>query len=449
MIMLTPRRVLANVVASLLLSIIFLTLPAVMAARAAVAIQEVRSAGGITAWLVEDYTVPIVAIRFAFPGGSTQDPPGKEGLANLMSGLLDEGAGELDSDAFQQRLDDAGAELRFNAGRDHFYGSMRVLVEQRAEAFGLLGLALTQPRFDQGPVDRIRSQVVAGIVAGARDPDRAAQIAWSQAVYGDHPYGRRNEGTEATLASITLDDLRAQHRRLFARSQLRIAVVGAIDAETLKGELDRVFGALPAEPELAQVAKVDLKLGQEIDVAYDLPQTSLRLAFPGIERKDPQFFAAYLMNEVLGGGTFSSRLFEEVREKRGLAYSVGSSLINNEYSAGLVISTATRSDRAAETLDVIRREVARMAAEGPTEAELDAAKKYVVGAYAINNLNSSAAIAATLVELQLDDLGIDYIQKRAAQIDAVTPEQARAAAKRLLSAEPAIMVVGPAAQGGG
>jgi zinc protease len=449
MIMLTPRRVLANVVASLLLSIIFLTLPAVMAARAAVAIQEVRSAGGITAWLVEDYTVPIVAIRFAFPGGSTQDPPGKEGLANLMSGLLDEGAGELDSDAFQQRLDDAGAELRFNAGRDHFYGSMRVLVEQRAEAFGLLGLALTQPRFDQGPVDRIRSQVVAGIVAGARDPDRAAQIAWSQAVYGDHPYGRRNEGTEATLASITLDDLRAQHRRLFARSQLRIAVVGAIDAETLKGELDRVFGALPAEPELAQVAKVDLKLGQEIDVAYDLPQTSLRLAFPGIERKDPQFFAAYLMNEVLGGGTFSSRLFEEVREKRGLAYSIGSSLINNEYSAGLVISTATRSDRAAETLDVIRREVARMAAEGPTEAELDAAKKYVVGAYAINNLNSSAAIAATLVELQLDDLGIDYIQKRAAQIDAVTPEQARAAAKRLLSAEPAIMVVGPAAQGGG
>ncbi len=449
MIMLTPRRVLANVVASLLLSIIFLTLPAVMAARAAVAIQEVRSAGGITAWLVEDYTVPIVAIRFAFPGGSTQDPPGKEGLANLMSGLLDEGAGELDSDAFQQRLDDAGAELRFNAGRDHFYGSMRVLVEQRAEAFGLLGLALTQPRFDQGPVDRIRSQVVAGIVAGARDPDRAAQIAWSQAVYGDHPYGRRNEGTEATLASITLDDLRAQHRRLFARSQLRIAVVGAIDAETLKGELDRVFGALPAEPELAQVAKVDLKLGQEIDVAYDLPQTSLRLAFPGIERKDPQFFAAYLMNEVLGGGTFSSRLFEEVREKRGLAYSVGSSLINNEYSAGLVISTATRSDRAAETLDVIRREVARMAAEGPTEAELDAAKKYVVGAYAINNLNSSAAIAATLVELQLDDLGIDYIQKRAAQIDAVTPEQARAAAKRLLSPEPAIMVVGPAAQGGG
>lgn len=449
MIHVTPRRVLANVIASLLLSIVFLTLPAVVAARAAVAIQEVRSASGITAWLVEDYTVPIVSIRFAFPGGSTQDPAGKEGLANLMSGLFDEGAGELDSDAFQERLDDVGAEMRFSAGRDRFYGSMRVLADQRAEAFGLLTLAITQPRFDQGPVERIRSQIVAGIVAGARDPDRAAQVAWSQAIYGDHPYARRNEGTEATLASITRDDLNAQHRRLFARSKLRIGVVGAIDAETLKAELDRIFGDLPAEPELSPVTRADLKLGQEIGVNYDLPQTSLRLAYPGIERKDPQFFAAYLMNEVLGGGTFSSRLFEEVREKRGLAYSVGSSLINNEYSAGLVISTATRSDRAAETLEVIRREVARMAAEGPTEAELAAAKKYVVGAYAINNLNSSAAIAATLVELQLDELGIDYIERRAALINGVTMDDARAAAKKLLSAEPAVMVVGPAAPGGG
>jgi zinc protease len=446
---LNPGRVLANVAASLLLSIVFLTLPAVMAARAAVAIKEVRSPGGITAWLVEDYTVPIVAIRFAFPGGSTQDPAGKEGLANLMSGLFDEGAGDLDSDAFQLKLDDAGAEMRFSAGRDNFYGSMRVLADQRAEAFGLLKLAVTKPRFDQAPVDRIRSQIVAGIVAGARDPENAAQVAWSQAIYGDHPYARRNEGTEATLDTITAGDLRAQHARLFARSKLRIGVVGAIDAAMLAAELDRVFGDLPAEPQLSPVAKAAPKLAQEIGVPYDLPQTSLRLAYPGIDRKDPQFFAAYLMNEVLGGGTFSSRLFEEVRERRGLAYSVGSSLINNEYSEGLVISTATRSDRAAETLEIIRREVARMAADGPTEAELEAAKKYVVGAYAINNLNSSSAIAATLVELQLDELGIDYIDRRAALINGVTLDQAHAAAKRLLSAEPAIMVVGPSAPGGG
>lgn len=444
-----PRRFVANIVGSLLLSVIFLTLPAVMAARAAVAIQEVRSPGGITAWLVEDYTVPLVAIRFAFPGGSTQDPAGKEGLANLMSGLFDEGAGDLDSDAFQLKLDEAGAEMRFSAGRDNFYGAMRVLADQRAEAFDLLRLAVTQPRFDQAPVDRIRSQIVSGIVASARDPEKAAQIAWSQGLYGDHPYAWRTEGTEASLATITIEDLKNQHKRLFARSGLKIGVVGAIDAQTLAAELDRIFGDLPAEPELTPVGRAAMKLGQEIGVAYDLPQTSLRLAYPGIDRKDPQFFAAYLMNEVLGGGTFSSRLFKEVREKRGLAYGVGSSLVNNDYSEGLVISTATRSDRAAETLEVIRREVARMAEEGPTEAELEAVKKYVTGGYAINNLNSSAAIASTLVELQLDDLGIDYIDRRAALINAVTIDDARAAAKRLLSADPAIMLVGPSAAGGG
>lgn len=439
-----PQHLLVSSIATLFLAIVFLTLPAVIAARAAVTIQEVKSPGGITAWLVEDYTVPVISIRFAFEGGRTQEPKGKEGLANLMSGLFDEGAGDLDSEAFQVRLDDAGAEMRFNAGRDGFYGSMRMLADQRDEAFDLLRLAVTKPRFDGEPVDRIRAQIVSGILGNAKDPETAAQIAWSEAVYGEHPYSRREEGSEASLASITQDDLKTFHRKLFARGNLKIGVVGAIDAETLGRELDRVFGELPEKPDLVPVDKATPKLGQEIDVTYDLPQTMLRLAYPGIERKDPQFFAAYLVNHILGGGTFTSRLFEEIREKRGLAYDIGSALVNNDYSNGLAISTATRSDRAGETLDLIRKEVRRMAEEGPTQAELDAAKKYVIGAYAINNLDSSMAIAGTLVELQLDDLGIDYIQRRAGLIDAVTLDDAKAAAKRLLSADPAIMVVGPA-----
>lgn len=427
----------------LLLSIVFLTLPVIVAARAAVTIQEVKSPGGVTAWLVEDYTVPIITIRFAFEGGSTQDPKGKEGLANLMSGLLDEGAADLDSETFQTKLDDAGAELRFSAGRDAFYGSMRMLADQKDEAFGLLKLAIDKPRFDQEPVDRIRSQIVSGIRGKSRDPQTAAQIAWSEALYGDHPYSRRDEGTEQTLAGITPGDLKQFHAHQFARGNLKVGVVGAIDAETLKGELDRLFGGLAEKPELAPVARVAPKLDQKIDVPYDLPQTTLQLAFPGIERKDPQFFAAYLMNHILGGGTFTSRLFTEVREKRGLAYGIASMLVNSEHSSSLVISTATRSDRAAETLEIIKNEVRRMADEGPTQAELDAAKKYVVGAYAINNLDSSSAIASTLVELQIDNLGIDYIQRRAGLIEAVTLAEVKAAAKRLLTAEPAVMVVGP------
>lgn len=443
-----PQRIAATA-ATLLLAIVFLTLPAIIAARAAVTIQKVTSPGGITAWLVEDYTVPIISIRLAFEGGSTQDPKGKEGLANLMSGLFDEGAGDLDSDTFQTRLDDAGAEMRFDVGRDAFYGSMRMLAEQKDQAFDLLRMAIEEPRFDQAPIDRIRSQIVAGIIADARDPETAAQIAWSEAIYGDHPYARRDDGTAKSLASVQRADLVALHRKLFARANLKVGVVGAIDAETLARELDKLFGKLPEEPNLVPVAQTALKLDQRIDVPYDLPQTTLQLAYPGIERTDPQFFAAYLMNYVLGGGTFSSRLFEEVREKRGLAYGIGSALVNYEYSTGLVISTATRSDRAAETLALIKEEVQRMAADGPTAEELAAAKKYVLGAYAINNLNSSRAIASTLVELQIDKLGIDYMERRKGLIEAVTLDETKAAAKRLLSAKPAVMVLGPVLAGGG
>ena len=428
---------------AMLLAAMFACLLAVRPALAEVAIQEVKSATGVKAWLVEDYTIPIVTIRFSFDGGSTQDPAGKEGMAELMTGLFDEGAGRLDSDAFQEKLDDAGAEMRFGAGRDTIYGSMRMLADHRDEALGLLRLAIQEPRFDQAPIDRIRAQMVSGIVAGERDPDTKAQMRWSEALYGDHPYSRPDEGTQASLTAITADDLRAFHKALFARGNLHVAVVGAIDAATVASKLDELFGALPEQPALLPVNHADWKLDQRVAVDYALPQTSLQLAYPGVPRDAPEFFAAYLMNYILGGGAFSSRLFEEVREKRGLAYSVSSTLVNHKYADGLLISTGTRSDRAAETLAVVRDVVKRMAEEGPTEAELVAAKRYIIGSYALNNLDSSGSIANALISLQLDDLGIDYLQRREGLINAVTLDQVKAAARKLLSAEPAVMVVGP------
>ncbi|MBX3596055.1 MAG: insulinase family protein [Rhizobiaceae bacterium] len=410
-------------------------------------IQEVVSPKGVRAWLVEDYTVPLVAMRFAFEGGSTQDPDGKEGLANLMTAMFDEGAGELDSEAFQIKLDDAGAEMGFSADRDRFGGGMRFLADQREEAIGLLALAVNQPRFDQKPLDRMRSQIVSGILARSRDPEYAAGIKWGQALYPDHPYSRLTQGTPETLATITGNDLRALHRRIFAREKLYVGVVGAIDAETLKKNLDRVFGDLPEKPQLRAVPDVAPKLGQTLSVNYDLPQTLIQMGYPGVSRSDPEFFPAYLMNHILGGGTFTSQLFREVREKRGLAYSVDSSLSSSQHTNMLAVSTATRSDRASETLALMRQVIAKVAEEGVSEEELAAAKKYVTGAYAINNLNSSAAIARTLVELQAEKLGIDYMQKRTGLIESVTREQVNAVAKKLLSADPAIMTIGPEKQG--
>lgn len=443
------RNRIAPYMAALAVALSVLVLLVSLPAQAAVKIQEVRSESGISAWLVEDYSVPIIALRFALEGGESQDPKGKEGLVNLMTGLFDEGAGDLDSDAFQLRLDDAGAEMSFRASRDNIYGSMRMLADQKDEALELMRLAITAPRFDQAPIDRIRSQIVSGIRSQARDPEVEASRRWLAALYGDHPYSRPDEGTEETLKTITADDLRALHKGLFARGTLKIAVVGAIDAETLKRELDKLFGGLPEKPALTPIPHVAPKLAQEITYEYALPQTGLRLAFPGIARNDPDFFPAVLMNHILGGGTFTSRLFREVREKRGLTYGIDSSLTNYEHSNALVIGTSTRAGKGGETLGIIRDVVKTMAADGPTEAELAAAKKYLIGAYAINNLDSSGAIASTLVELQIDKLGADYFERRADYINAVTLEQAKAVARKLLDTEPAVLTVGPAEAGQG
>ncbi|WP_394890200.1 M16 family metallopeptidase [Mesorhizobium sp. AaZ16] len=405
-------------------------------------IQELKSENGVNAWLVEDHAVPIIAIQFVFDGGTTQDPAAKEGLANLMTALFDEGAGDLDSDAFQVKLDDAGAEMSLHAQRNGIYGSMRMLSEQQNAAFDLLRLAVNRPRFDQAPIDRTRAQMLSGIIANERDPEAIAERKWLRAIYGTHPYSRPEEGTQESLAAITSADLSAFHKATFGRDGLRVSVVGDIDAKTVSKKLDQLFGDLPQKQTLAPVADVDPKLGQQVEVDYDLPQTSLQLAFPGVKRHAPDFYAAMVMNEILGGAPSTSRLWEEVREKRGLTYGVRSTLVDYEHSNALVVTTATRSDRAAETLSLVRKVVKQMAQDGPTEAELEAGKKYLIGAYAIRKLGSSSSIAATLVKWQLDKVGIDYIQRRAALIDQVTLDQVKAAAKKLLSPEPAIMVVG-------
>lgn len=408
----------------------------------AIEIQEVVSPKGIRAWLVEDDSVPIVSLRFSFKGGSAQDPSGKEGLANLMTGLFDEGAGDLKSDAFQERLDNLGAEMGFSASQDSVSGGVRMLAENRDAVSSLVALAVNKPRFDQDAMDRIRQQVVAGIEAAQNDPSTIASRKFSNVLYGDHPYARDGEGTVKSLQSLTRDDLVDFHAKNFARDNLKIGVVGSINAEELGALLDKIFGDLPEKAELTPVADAKLALGTTTSLNFDVPQTAISFVYPAVRRSDPEFFAAYLMNYILGGG-FSSRLYAEVREKRGLAYSVSSNLALRDHASALMISTATRPEKAQDSLKVIREQVAAMAANGPTEAELAAAKSYVKGSFAVNNLVSSGEIAETLVGLQEEGLPRDYIDRRAELIDAVTLDQAKAIAHKLLGAEPAILIFGP------
>jgi zinc protease len=421
---------------------LFALAPVLAAPAGATTIERVVSPGGIVAWLVHEPAVPMIAVDVAFEGGATQDPPGKSGTASFVASMLDEGAGDLDSKAFSDRLERKAIELSFSAERDSVRGALRTLTENRDEAFDLFRLALTAPRFDASDVEINRAQLLSILRRQTTSPGDIASQRWWQTAFEGHPYGRPVNGTPETLAGITVDDMKTYTHKVLARQNMKVAVVGDIDAETLKPILDRVFGALPEKPELTPVeAAVPQGLGRRIDINLDVPQTVVDFGGPGIARKDPDFMAAYVMNHILGGGSSDSRLYQEVREKRGLVYGISDSLIWLEHSAVLIGGTATRADRANETIDLVQKEIRSFAETGPTEAELTESKNYLNSSFALN-LDTSTKIAALLVQLQLDGLDTDYFQKRPQMIAAVTLDDAKRVAKRLLSSGLLVTVVG-------
>jgi zinc protease len=412
------------------------------ASAGATTIERVVSPGGVEAWLVHERAVPLIAVEFAFAGGAVQDPPGKAGTAALTASLLDAGAGDLDSTAFTDRLERKAIQMNFSAQRDTIHGTLRTLTENRDDAFELLRLAVTVPRFDAKDVEISRAQILSLLRRETTSPTDIASQRWWETAFEGHPYGRPVNGTSETVSSISIADLKSYAQRVLARQNLKIAVVGDIDAETLKVLLDRTFGALPEKPELYSIANVAPRgLGRRIEVSLDVPQTVVDFGGPGIARQDPDFMAAYLINHILGGGSTDSRLYQEVREKRGLAYSVSDSLVWLDHAAVMLGGTATRADRAGETVDLIEKEIRHFAEDGPTAGELVEAKRYLNSAFVLN-LDSSTKIAALLVQLELDGFGTDYFSRRTAMIEAVTLDDARRVAKRLLDKGLLVTVVG-------
>jgi zinc protease len=394
-------------------------------------VQKVRSPGGIEAWLVEDYAVPLVALDFAMPGGAAQDPAGKAGVATLLSVLLDEGAGPYDSSAFHQAIDDLAVHLSFGADRDHFTGHLLTLTRNRDEAFELLRLALCDARLDAEPIERVRGQLIASLRRELNDPDSMAARALRRLSFPGHAYGRPVRGEINSLGMIHRDDLVAMRSKGFARDHLVIAVVGAINAATLGPHLDAIFGALPEKGAIEAVPPVTMAgVGSTHIETLDIPQSTLRFARPGLARKDPDFVAATVVNHILGGGAFTARLFREVREKRGLAYSVYSQLQSFDRAALVIGGTSTKNERAAESLDVIRHEIRDLADNGPTADELEKAKKFLIGSYALS-FDTSTKIASQLVHLQSEGYDVTWLDERNRRVAAVTMEDAKRAAKRL------------------
>jgi zinc protease len=405
--------------------------PVPVVSRAA-RVQHVVSPGGVRAWLVEDYAVPLVAVEFSFAGGAAQDPSGKAGAGALLAGLLDEGAGELDAEAFHRALDDHAIRLSFNVERDEFSGHLQTLSRHVDKAFELLALAVNAPRFDEAPLERVRSQINAMLKRESKDPDAMAAQAWRRAAWAGHPYARSPRGELGEVDAVTRDDLVDLRRQILARDTLKVAVVGAIDAARLAVHLDNVFAGLPAKADLTPVPEIEIGgLGRRIVVDFDVPQANIRFGRPGIARADKDYIAAMVVNHILGGGSFTSRLFQEVREKRGLTYSVYSSLTTAEASPSLIGSTSTKNERAGESLAVIEAEFARLAAEGPTADELEKAQKFLTGSYALR-FDTSTKIAGHLLHLQREGFDAGYLDRRNAEVEAVTLEDAKRVAKRLI-----------------
>ena len=404
------------------------------AARASRAsrVQVVRSPGGVEAWLVEDYAVPLLAVHFGWKGGAAQDPASKPGTATLLAGLLDEGAGDLDSHAFQQALDDHAIELSFSADRDALQGRLKTLSRHAGKAFELTALAVQAARLDIEAVERVRGQIAASLRFETNDPEHAAAKLFRTHSYPGHPYGQPVKGDLDLIATISRDDLMAMRARLLARDNLRIAVVGAIDAETLGRELDRVFADLPALADLAPVPVVTVSnVGTQHIRTIELPQSTIRFGRQGLMRDDPDHTAALVANHCLGAGAFTSRLYKEVREKRGLCYSVYSQNSELDRGAMFVGATSTKNERAVEAVDTIRGEINKLASEGIGADELAKAKQYLVGSYDLR-FDTSRKIAGQLVGLQLDGYGVERLDTRNALIEAVDVADAARAAKRLL-----------------
>jgi zinc protease len=411
-------------------------------AAPAMTIEQVISPAGIHGWLVREHAVPLVSLNYSFHGGSAQDDPLKSGTAHLTADMLDEGAGDIDSKSFHKRMEDHAIELAFQVGRDYFRGSLRALSEHRDEAFDLLNLALTKPRFDADAIERVRAQELSELRRDTTNPNNLASRSWWSAAFPDHPYGRESEGTLESMVRVGADDLRDYVRRVFARNELVISIVGDIDAETAGKLIDRAFAGLPAKNNLNPVPPASpSNLGRRIVIDVNVPQAVVTFGGQGIARDDPDFMAAYIVNHILGGGSFSSRLYREVREKRGLAYGVSEQMVWFKHAAVVIGGTATRADRTADALKVIEQEIKRMADNGPTQAELDEAKAFLKGSYALS-LDTSSKIAGQLTQIQIDNLGIDYIQRRNSLIDAVTIADAKRVAKRLFGGDLLVTVAG-------
>lgn len=413
------------------------------AASSARKIEQIETPGGVKAWLVEERSVPLVSIRFSFAGGALQDPAGKEGLASLLSSLLTEGAGDLTAQAFARRLADQGTQLTISSGRDQIFGGLDALAKRFEPSAELLRLALKAPRFDLDAVERVRQQRLSDLELAQNEPRTVAFNRWYVESFPGHPYGRPINGTLASVRTISRDHIKLQHQRLLARSSLRVIVVGDIGRQEAVRALDLIFGDLPAQPALKPIPKVEWhQLTKLVVVERDFPLATAAFGVPSLASNHPQYPALQILNHIIGSGDFDATLMEEIRVKRGLAYSVSVSLIQDTAASIMLGGMATKNENMGQALSVLKDVLAYTAADGPSLEQFDNAKRYLTGSYLLD-FDTNAKLARALLTTWLEGKAPDFVEKRNGGIQAVRIEDVKRVAREALAWDRLnVMVVG-------
>lgn len=417
------------------------TMSSSLSPSTAINIQEVKTNKNLTAWMVESHDIPVLSVVVAFKkAGYAAEPEGSSGLVRLLSALLDEGAGEWDSQGFKKFLLEKNIELSIGATQDIFYITFRTTKKNIDDAFYVLKAILSAPRFEGNSLDLIKNQMLTSLQQSLQDENFIATNVLNEKIFGAHPYGKTAQKILKEFGSVTANQLRQFMKNRLARDQMIISAAGDITPNELKDLLDKTFGDFPAEAVPLTLENVSLlNLGTTIVESLNIPQSLILFTQPGIDRHHPDYYAAFVMMKIIGDRGFESRLWNEVREKKGLAYGIDASIHYSSLMSLFFGSTATKNTSTREVIDTIRK-VWQESLQGFTAEELEFVKKRTIGGFGLQ-FSSTFRIVSALLMYQIDNLGLDFVNKRNKIIEALTLEDINRVAKNFLKPEKLTFVV--------
>lgn len=403
-------------------------------------IQQFVTPGGVSVWLVEEPSIPILSLRMAWTAGETNDPVGVEGLTNAMVYHMNEGAGELDAQGFFKGMEELNMSFSCGASNESTFCNASMLTDNADDSFEMIALALAEPRFDDGPFERFLREQEVGLKTRETNPQYLASRARAAALYPDHAYAR--ETSAESVAAITQDAMRAQKDLLMVKEGMLVTAVGAMSPEELAPLIDQAVAGLPESSETAETSDVVLGAPKTEPVIVDLPQPQSLVTFaaPAMKREDPDFYTAVVLNYTFGGGGFESRLMKDLRVEKGLTYGVYTQVSSQDKIQLWSGGGQTKNESAGEFIAGVKANMETMVADGMTEEELANAKAYLTGSYPLG-FDSNAKIAARMMGVRLDELPVDFFDKRNAMVEAVTLEDVNRVAAEYLSPDNFTFVV--------